>query len=132
MYKLEVESFQSLVTLIMLQATGCHLKMTKKSYIAKILYGKSHITHTNIFSLYFWSFQIGLGMHYLRSRNYSVCQLSLSSTWHLFKGNRIFCCWSHYYYHMSHPILKILKKRKSFWWSTAKRRRARGWKRRMW
>ena len=94
--------------------------VTKSCHIAHVLHGKSHITRASTFSLYFWSFQIGLGMHYLR-----YMQFSLSSIWHLFKGKKMFCSWR--FMTLATQCWEFWKRRKSFWWSTAKRRRAIGW-----
>ena len=120
-----VQVVQSLAILIMLHATGCHLEMTKIYHIAHVVHGKSHITHANIFSLYFWSFQIGLGMHYLRCMSIlPIFNLTLC------KGKRMFCCWR--FITLVAQCWKYWKRRKSSWWSTAKRKRARWWKRRTW
>ena len=94
--------------------------VTKLCHMAHVLHGKSHITRASTFSLYFWSFKIGLGMHYLR-----YMQFSLSSIWHLFKGKKMFCSWR--FMTLATQCWEFWKRRKSFWWSTAKRKRAIGW-----
>ena len=108
--------------MIMLYATWCHSETKKMCHIAHVLHGRRL---ASIFSLYFWNFKSGLGMHYfccmsillfLQLDIYSKekeCSAAEDITWAI-------------------QSWKYWKRRKSFWWSTAKRRKATGWKRRTW